>query len=156
MPDPTATAIERCFQAFEAAAAKGERCPKNDANDIRSDYAVFLAHAGRIRVHIHGKNFRVVVILEGPHLGKWTAPDPNKGRLYRIIDQNGDRFIPKSTVIRRRAPSAPQPLRNPGSPNASPRGLSGQSRRRSEENEAASDRPAPRTQQGAKEWFSTE
>src|SRR5579872_4249716 len=85
---------ERVFQMFAHAAAHGLRCPGNEENGFRPQDVTALALQGRIIVHIFGYNWRVVGILEEPYLGKWTAPDPKHGRLYRIVDQNGARFVP--------------------------------------------------------------
>ena len=67
-------AIERTFEALALAAAKGERCPI--APHIPADHVAQLARSGRIMIEIHGRNFRVVTIMAGPHAGKSTAPPP--------------------------------------------------------------------------------
>lgn len=120
---PSREAIDHAFVQIERAAVRGERCPLNGDGNVDSRTVMVLALEGRIRVHIHGKNFRQVVILTGIHAGKWTASDPQSGRLWVVIDHNGKRRI------RRGEKPAEQPIRftelKPDKPNAPPCELSG-------------------------------
>lgn len=119
---PSREAIEHAFVLIERAAVRGERCPMNGDGQVHTKTCMALALEGRIRFHIHGYNFRVAVMLSGIHVGKWTAPDPKSGRLWKVIDHNGIR------VIRRGEMPLESRIQFNGIPdetNASPRGLSG-------------------------------
>lgn len=135
MPDTQANIARReaAFQTLQHAAANGLRCPKIEASRgiRRQDYRA-LAEEGRIIIHVHGRNWWVVGILEGPCLGKWTARDPDGGLCYRIVDRNGARPIlnPKKPVgrqgVRRNQPSAPRLLsRDSDEPRAGRRDTAG-------------------------------
>lgn len=75
------------FAKLEKCAEGRERCPQND--QIPSAAFSALARAGRIRVMVFRKNYRVVEILIGPQAGKRTAdaPDRRIGETpYMVID----------------------------------------------------------------------
>ena len=84
------TAIDRTFAALVVAAVNGERCPK--APHLESDHIVSLAQAGRIKVDVHGKNWRVITIMWGKHAGASTAPPPFPSRSHRTIFGGGVRI----------------------------------------------------------------
>lgn len=79
--------VEQTFTILEVAAINGARCPTGDVLD-RSNISA-LAKAGRISIEISGRNWRQVTILEGPHKGKRTAPNPKGHRVYLTIDKAG-------------------------------------------------------------------
>ena len=79
------------FDRLVTCAVKGERCPITGPG-FRSDDVSALAHEGRIRVEITAHNWRTVTILEGPHAGKTTKPNPMPGRQpYVTVDGTGTR-----------------------------------------------------------------
>lgn len=75
------------FRIVEAAAVAGERCPTNDQMpDGMQTVIGRLARAGRVRIEVYGRNWRVVEILTGPNKGKRTQEHPTPGaRPYRIL-----------------------------------------------------------------------
>lgn len=89
--------LDRAFSILERAAIAGHRCPVTSgpdaARDIKSNEIRALAHTGRIRIEISRPNWRTVTLLEGPHAGKSTAPNPKGMRPYLIIDGRGTRTI---------------------------------------------------------------
>lgn len=98
--------LERTFSALVSRACVGLRCPENGTFGVNGAAVPALARAGRIRIEISTRNFRRVVILEGPHAGKATAADPSGVKPWKILDKNGTR-------VRRRGGHAPR--RNPPS-----------------------------------------
>lgn len=82
------------FEMIEQAAIKGERCPQSgNFGPLRTSLARELARLGRIRIEISSLNWRQIVLLDGPHKGKATAPNPHKGtRVYQVIDASGRRI----------------------------------------------------------------
>lgn len=75
------------FAKLEKCAEGRERCPQNDK--IPSEAFSALARAGKIRVMVFRKNYRVVEIMVGPQAGKRTAdaPDRRIGEVpYMVID----------------------------------------------------------------------
>lgn len=104
--------LDKVFNVIVEHAVANKRCPENDTAGVTSDVVAALARAGRIRVEISGHNYRTIVILEGEHAGKTTAPDPTRRMPWKIIG--------KSTVVNvkpyvgraanRRQPSAPRVL----------------------------------------------
>lgn len=98
--------LDACMSMIEAAARAGERCPTGEqiAARMRSlgmsdsvDGAVpQLARAGKLRIEVGHRNWRVVKILAGPAKGLNTAYPPNglPWRPYLIIGPKG-REIPK-------------------------------------------------------------
>lgn len=82
--------LEDCFALLEKCAVVGERCPFNFATGghplMSGATLTLLARAGRIRVEIGQKNWRVVTILRGNHAGAHTAyPSGAKWRAYKVI-----------------------------------------------------------------------
>lgn len=78
--------LNRAFSILETAAYRGERCPLNGTTPwITADITTALARAGRIKVEVSGRNWRVVTILKGPNAGKRTMPDPLNGHVYLTI-----------------------------------------------------------------------
>lgn len=89
MKDPL---MERAFALLCAIADKGERCPTGaDMGKLLGGYlsdrgvVVRLARAGKIRIEVYGRNWRVIEILTGPQTGKRTAPPPAGGVPYKIV-----------------------------------------------------------------------
>lgn len=79
----------------------------------------FLTAAGRLRIEVYAKNWRVIEIQ-----GHRTARPPFKGapRPYRVIDQHGDSVcgkrvpqhpLPESKRAARAEERAPEPVREP-------------------------------------------
>jgi hypothetical protein len=104
---------EFVFQLLVDAAVEGKRCPVADAIDRAMSLAGHgygatlvpaLADAGRIRIEVGGKNWRVVTICDGPHAGAATARPPG-GRSfepYVVIEPGGRRSYPKRAADRAR------------------------------------------------------
>jgi hypothetical protein len=106
---------EETFRILEAAAVAGERCPMTHGGALNGGNVTQLAHAGRIRVEISGRNWRTVTILTGPNAGKSTAPnpDPRRRTAYLTIDKAGTRRNGKlinAGTSTRQQPSAPRLL----------------------------------------------
>lgn len=110
----TRQTLDETFQIIEAAAIKGERCPMGGGHGgpLLAPNVTTLAHNGRIKVEISGLNWRTVTILDGPHRGKATAPNPDKFRraAYLTIDKHGTFRNGKRINGRVNQPSAPRPL----------------------------------------------
>lgn len=87
--------IDLAYEILVLAAIKGERCPANshDGVDGIPDGATgALRAAGKIKVEIYARNYRVVEILTGPFAGKRTAPPPNPNlKPYLILGQTTER-----------------------------------------------------------------
>lgn len=65
------------FALIEAAAIAGERCPQGHPHGpLCSGAITSLVEAGHIRSEVYKLNYRVAVILTGPHKGRSTAPPP--------------------------------------------------------------------------------
>ena len=112
--------LDQTFALLVGVALRGERCPHSHwdrlhfqapaeppSDLISSDHVTALARQGRILVEISGRNYRTVTILEGPHAGKKTAPDPS-GRVWKTI---GRKTVTNTMVERGErtiGPSAPR------------------------------------------------
>lgn len=82
--------IEHAFHEILAAALAGERCPINDIGHVSSMTTMALCKAGRIRVDVYAKNWRVVTITAGEHAGKKTAmPNFKHGPAYVTVTKEG-------------------------------------------------------------------
>lgn len=88
----------KTFDVLAAYAVGRRRCPQR--GEIDSAAVVGLAKAGRVRVEIFPRNWRVVEILDGPHKGKRTQEPPGgktgaaraqRMRPYLVIDSSGTR-----------------------------------------------------------------
>lgn len=107
--------IDTAFKTLSDCAARGDRCPMNDV--IPSSAFGTLARAGKIRIRIFEKNWRVVDILVGPQAGKSTADAPGRRlgqKPYKVIDtsspaRRGD--IPQEQRAAPWKPGDPRPLR---------------------------------------------
>ena len=92
----------RVYSLVERAAIEGRRCPTNAeiaaylsksglttplAGSSIPEYFRRLILQGLITVRIYAKNWRDVIILQGPHAGKTTLPPPHGGKPYAVIDQ---------------------------------------------------------------------
>lgn len=80
-------APERVSQTFTmvlAAALEGRRCPENYELPVMLGITE-LCRQGRVKVYISGNNYRQLEILEGPHTGAKTAPNPKGHRVWKII-----------------------------------------------------------------------
>jgi hypothetical protein len=82
---------DKLFDRICAIAAAGERCPKN--TEIDGVGLSQLARAGKIRIEVFNRNWRIVTILSGEHAGKQTArgPNPVGARPYITIDAKAPR-----------------------------------------------------------------
>jgi hypothetical protein len=79
------------FALITAAAAAGERCPMNAPHGpVKQNAVSRLVKQGRIKVLVYTGNWRVAMILQGPHAGKHTLK-PTDGRSLRMI--NGERAV---------------------------------------------------------------
>ena len=100
--------FNEAFQQLCATAERGERCPFNW--QLPHGALPALARAGKIRVEVFAKNWRVVTIMAGPSAGKHTMRDPSMplgARPYVVIDAGSQ--------TRGRSTSAPE-LREPWKP----------------------------------------
>lgn len=110
--------IERTFEAIVAAAVAGERCPQEYREGhpgLPSGATTKLVQAGRVKIEVCGKNWRVAEILEGPHTGKRTQapPFPNSGP-YLVRDASGSvrmDHIRREVAKRQGQPSASRTLK---------------------------------------------
>lgn len=113
MGEPRLTALDRkhrldaAFATLVAAATAGSRCPENGTHGLSSTLVSELAHAGRVKVEVSGRNYRTVTILEGPAKGKQTAPDPAKARISKVVDAGGTRV--NGRIVAPRDRDRPQP-----------------------------------------------
>ena len=104
-------ALEATWAILQEHAAAGTRCPTADGLayelekrgvHIQGSAALVpeLARAGKIRIEVSDKNWRVVEICEGLHQGKRTAGPPRRNATpYLIIDRNGSHY-PKRRLTR--------------------------------------------------------
>ena len=97
------------FQRLCDCAIRGERCPTADQLAGLPPPSE-LAHAGKIRIEVFARNWRVVTILTGPHAGKSTMRDPagvRGAKPYRVID--GSSLTTRGSIPpeQRRAPWKP-------------------------------------------------
>jgi hypothetical protein len=101
--------LDRAFALLVECAVKGERCPitsgPNEHPFLRAAHISALAHDGRVKVEISGRNWRRVTITTGKHAGESTAANPNDfATTYLIIDKNGTLKIGARIATK---PSAP-------------------------------------------------
>lgn len=77
---------DKLFDRIAAIAAVGDRCPTNQ--HIDGVGLCQLARAGKIRIEVFNRNWRVVTILSGEHAGKQTSrgQNPVGARPYVTID----------------------------------------------------------------------
>jgi hypothetical protein len=109
---PEVDKIEATFAQIEAAALQSARCPENGMLPGGSASVVALARAGRIRIHIAQKNFRVVELLSGPNAGKRTGGLAG-AHVWKIVDSTGTRINGRyvdTGNARRVAPSRPREI----------------------------------------------
>lgn len=81
------TSRDALFEKMQGIAARGERCPFNEA--LPTGGLSDLARAGRIRIEVFRHNWRVVTILTGQYAGKQTMRDPAllpDAKPYVVID----------------------------------------------------------------------
>jgi hypothetical protein len=80
----------RVIKMLEVAARDGARCPMNADLPVGARQMLpHLAREGKIKIEVSGHNWRTVTMLEGPHKGKKTAPDPTGSLPYVTIDGGG-------------------------------------------------------------------
>lgn len=92
--------LEHDFRLLEEAAASGERCPmSNPHGPIHSDSIGRLVSAKRIRSEVYRHNWRVVIILDGPHKGKSTAAPPSGGSPYLVNGVHVDRLRRRGVIF---------------------------------------------------------
>jgi hypothetical protein len=86
--------LNQCFDDIVRAALRGERCPENNTQQVNTARCRQLAAAGRIKIEVYARNFRVVTLLTGPHAGKKTAPPPYKVQKPKlVITKDGKRIF---------------------------------------------------------------
>lgn len=96
----SAVRVERDFHLIEAAAAVGDRCPHNWPHGPLSSASIGeLVEAKRIRSEVYSRNWRVVVIMDGPHRGKSTAAPPWGGSPYLVNGVHVDRLARRAGNI---------------------------------------------------------
>lgn len=103
--------LEDTFNQVVEAALHNRRCPDNAR--INSAQLTALARQGRLRIDISGRSYRTVYILTGPQAGLSTAPDPDKGRVFRSIG------VVSTSTIRRKQYNHHQPRQAPSLPRLS-------------------------------------
>jgi hypothetical protein len=109
------TAAEKLTHIFNlvvSAAIAGERCPENWKLPLSTGISQLCKH-GRLKVYISGHNYRQVEILDGPHAGKRTAPDPQNHRVWKIVGRTSETLrggINRDRPYRRQQPSKPREI----------------------------------------------
>lgn len=82
----TPEALNETFALLEAVARNSWRCPHSKPfGPLVPAVMSALAHAGRIKIEIFTRNWRVVTIMQGPHKGASTMRSPNEGQPYRTV-----------------------------------------------------------------------
>jgi hypothetical protein len=104
-------ALEKCLAIVEAAAAAGERCPRNNSF-VRTELIEQLARDGHLLCTVYGDGWRVVEILTGAHAGAKTLPAPKSRKPWRVYSECGctvDRWraCERARKPRRQTPSLP-------------------------------------------------
>jgi len=99
-------------------AAAGDRCPTGEeirdrltvaglpCTNSGTAWTTWLARAGHIRIEVFGKNWRVITILTGPHIGKKTKAAPRAGAPYVVIDALSGFDTPLDKARRQREANA--------------------------------------------------
>jgi hypothetical protein len=85
--------IAEAYKTIEYAAIARFRCPLNGECNVNSKTVKILCMRGKIRAEISGYNYRTAIILEGPHAGFSTLPNPEGMRTWKIIDTQGVRRV---------------------------------------------------------------
>ena len=112
-------AHDRVFAMLVEAAIANKRCPQLHEIERSLELAGLpygpaqnavpdLARAGKIRIEVSNKNYRVVTICEGPHRGAHTL-EPGNHRPYLVILPGGEKLYPKRAAdraVRRRERAA--------------------------------------------------
>ena len=104
------------YELILAAALAGERCPfSHPHGPLATGTPRALIDAGRVRFELYRHNWRVAVILTGPHAGQKTML-AGDGTLkpYRV---NGAYIGRAADRRRNRLAPADNPLRKPWNPN---------------------------------------
>jgi hypothetical protein len=104
-PDWQATA-DFVFDWLISLAREGKRCPTTDemsralssrglcGNVSKQAPTSWLARAGKIRIRVYAKNWRVVEIAAGPFAGLETQGPPNpRWAFYLVMDKAGTRRV---------------------------------------------------------------
>ncbi len=88
--------LDHLFDLMVHTAIEGQRCPTNDQLPDHSLPA--LARAGKVRIEVFERNWRVVTILVGPHAGKQTSRGSVRpeAKPYIVIDASS---APRRTSI---------------------------------------------------------
>jgi len=79
------------FKALCHCARNGERCPTQE--QFRRSYGFGavssvideLRRAGKIKVEVYGRNWRVIEIMEGEFKGCRTMEPPHGGKPYKVL-----------------------------------------------------------------------
>jgi hypothetical protein len=121
--------IDRAFRLVEAAAVKSERCPQTTPfGPLESCAFEKLIALRLVDSEIYFKNYRVAVLLVGPHAGKRTllpkgAIKPWKINGRHVSEIGGRTFRADDVPAKRQQPSAPRLLTDPRNSDApQPRG----------------------------------
>jgi hypothetical protein len=85
--------LELCFTNIVNAALRAERCPENETQNVNSARCRALASAGRIKIEVFPRNYRVVTILTGRHAGKKTAPPPYRVARPNLVISKEGKFV---------------------------------------------------------------
>ncbi len=101
--------LERAYEAILAAALNNERCPENQTRGVDTHLCGELARAGRIKIEVFARNFRVVTILTGPHAGLKTAPPPYRVTQPKLIITASGKQIIKRFGMTGGEPGVQQP-----------------------------------------------
>ena len=83
--------LQEIFNTLVTCAVLGLRCPIKGQLGVTSVAIGELALSGWIKVFISGRNWRTVIILQGPHKGKSTLPNPQGHKIGWVSDHNGFR-----------------------------------------------------------------
>lgn len=112
----TSHQAEKAYEAILSAAVAGTRCPQDSREGVPglpTGAIAPLVRAGRLRIEVYAKNWRVAEILQGPHAGARTQEPPFRhSGPYLIRDAAGSRLTgrPRLAPVKRSGPSAPRPL----------------------------------------------
>ena len=86
--------IAMVYEKIERAAAEGTRCPTNPELGTASGPALrMLIKREMIRTEVYKHNWRVIMLLSGPHKGKRTMLPKDGGKPYLRCDKGGNRYL---------------------------------------------------------------
>ena len=99
--------LEHALKVVTEAAIAGRRCPENGTEGMRMGDIALLARMGKIRIEIYALNYRRVVILEGEHANKATAPHPTGKKPWKVLDGAGTRMRHRAVAPSRQKGAEP-------------------------------------------------